>query len=80
MASPFWMKWIYTASLGIGAVFAVARLGRPTPTSLRGLWWLAIPVLLLAGIGIGELALDSARATGSPCGWARAGRCVPGWF
>lgn len=52
----FWMKWIYTASLGIGSVFAVARLARPTPTSLRWLWLLAIPVLLLAGIGIGELA------------------------
>jgi hypothetical protein len=57
----FWMKWIYTASLGIGAVFAVARLARPTPTSLRGLWWLAVPVLLLAGIGVGELASTSSR-------------------
>jgi hypothetical protein len=52
----FWMKWIYTASLGIGAVAAVTRLARPTDTSLKGLWWLAVPVLLLAGIGIGELA------------------------
>lgn len=57
----FWMKWTYSASLGIGAVFAVARLGRPTPTSLRGLWLLAIPVLLLAGIGIGELASTPSR-------------------
>jgi hypothetical protein len=52
----FWMKWIYTASLGIGSVLAVARLARPNPTSLRGLWLLAIPVLLLAGVGIVELA------------------------
>jgi hypothetical protein len=52
----FWMKWIYTASLGIGSVVAVTRLSRPNPTSLRWLWLLAIPVLLLAGIGIGELA------------------------
>lgn len=52
----FWMKWIYTASLGVGSVLAVARLARPTPTSLRWMWLLAIPVLLLAGIGIGELA------------------------
>jgi hypothetical protein len=57
----FWMKWIYSASLGIGAVFAVARLARPTPTSLRGLWLLAIPVLLLAGVGIGELASTPSR-------------------
>lgn len=57
----FWMKWIYTASLGIGSVFAVARLARPTPASLRGLWLLAIPVLLLAGIGIGELVSTPSR-------------------
>jgi hypothetical protein len=53
---PFWMKWAYTASLGIGAIAAIKRLARPTTTSLRGLWFLAVPVLLLAGIGIGELA------------------------
>ena len=57
----FWIKWTYSASLGIGAVFAVARLARPTPTSLRGLWLLAIPVLLLAGICIGELASTPSR-------------------
>lgn len=57
----FWMKWIYTASLGAGAVFAVARLARPTPGSLRGLWLLSIPVLLLAGVGIGELAATPSR-------------------
>jgi hypothetical protein len=53
---PFWMKWIYSVSLGVGAVYAVIRLARPVPSSLRGLWLLAIPVLVLAGIGIGELA------------------------
>jgi hypothetical protein len=52
----FWMKWAYTASLGIGAVIAVMRLARPTTSSLRSLCWLIVPVLLLAGIGIGELA------------------------
>lgn len=52
----FWMKWTYTASLGIGSVIAVVRLARPTPTSLRWLWVLAVPLLLLAGIGIGEMA------------------------
>jgi hypothetical protein len=57
----FWMKWTYTASLGIGAVVAVKRLARPTSSSLRGLWWLAVPVLLLAGIGIGELADTPSR-------------------
>jgi hypothetical protein len=57
----FWMKWTYTGSLGMGAVFAVTRLARPTPVSLRGLWLLLVPVLLLAGIGIGELASTPSR-------------------
>jgi hypothetical protein len=52
----FWMKWTYTASLGVGAIVLVRRLARPTASSLRVLWWLGVPVLLLAGIGIGELA------------------------
>jgi hypothetical protein len=52
----FWMKWAYTISLGVGTVYAVARLARPTPSSLHRLWLMAIPVLLLAGIGIGELS------------------------
>lgn len=52
----FWMKWTYTISLGVGTVYAVARLARPTPASLHRLWLMAIPVLLLAGIGIGELS------------------------
>jgi hypothetical protein len=52
----FWMKWIYAITLGGGAIYAVTRLARPEPRSLEGLWWLAAPVLVLAGIGIGELA------------------------
>jgi hypothetical protein len=52
----FWMKWAYTISLGLGALYAISRLARPVPASLRGLWLLAVPVLVLAGIGIGELA------------------------
>ncbi len=41
----FWMKWTYTVSLGVGAIYAISRLARPVPASLRGLWFLAIPVL-----------------------------------
>jgi len=52
----FWMKWTYTISLGVGTAYAVTRLARPTPSSLHRLWLIAIPVLLLAGIGIGELS------------------------
>ena len=58
---PFWMKWTYTASLGIGAVVAVLRLARPETTPSRWLWLLAVPVLLLAGIGVGELADTPSR-------------------
>jgi hypothetical protein len=57
----FWMKWAYTISLGVGAVLVVSRLSQPTATSIRGFWFLAIPVLLLAGIGIGELASTPSR-------------------
>jgi hypothetical protein len=57
----FWMKWTYTISLGTGAVLVVAKLSRPTATSLRSFWFLAIPVLLLAGIGIGELVSTPSR-------------------
>lgn len=52
----FWMKWTYTLSLAAGAIIATVRLARPTAMSLRWLWLMAIPVAVLAGIGIGEMA------------------------
>jgi len=52
----FWMKWTYSLSLAAGAAYAVSRLARPAPGNLRILWLLAVPVLVLLGIGIGELA------------------------
>lgn len=57
----FWMKWTYTISLGLCAIYAVRRLAQPVPTSLRWLWLLLIPVLVLVGIGIGELASTPSR-------------------
>lgn len=51
----FWMKWAYTLSLSGIAIYATARLARPDPGSLRGLWLIAIPVALLAGVGVLEL-------------------------
>ena len=57
----FWMKWTYTLSLGAVAICATMRLARPTGTSLQPLWPLALPVLLLAGVGIGELAHTPVR-------------------
>ena len=52
----FWMKWTYTVSLGILAIAATVRLARPEAPPMRWLWLLAVPILLLAGIGLGELA------------------------
>lgn len=57
----FWMKWVYTMSLGALAIAATARLARPTGLSLRPLWPLALPVLLLTGVGIGELVRTPAH-------------------
>ncbi|GAA0328189.1 NrsF family protein [Sphingomonas oligophenolica] len=53
---PFWMKWGYTISLSIAAIVMTAQLARPDSRSLRWLWLIAIPVLLLAGVGVLELA------------------------
>lgn len=52
----FWMKWGYSISLSAAAIFVVSRLARPDPGRLRSLWLLGVPVLVLAGIGIAELA------------------------
>lgn len=51
----FWMKWSYTISLALGAIYATARLARPDPGSLRRLWLIVLPVLVLAALGLGEL-------------------------
>jgi hypothetical protein len=52
----FWMKLTYTLLLGLGATYYLTRLARPISGSLRGLWGLAVPVLLLAGISFSDLA------------------------
>ena len=52
---PFWMKWGYTISLSVVALFMTAQLARPDSGRLRWLWLIAIPVLLLASVGVLEL-------------------------
>ena len=52
---PFWMKWGYTISLSVVALAMTKQLARPDSGSLRWLWLIAIPVLLLASIGAMEL-------------------------
>jgi hypothetical protein len=53
--ADFWVKWIYTASLAIIAAGLTFRLARPEAATFAR-WWLAIPVVLIALIGIAELA------------------------
>jgi hypothetical protein len=52
----FWMKWGYTASLGVCAIVATARLARPDSGKLGWLWVMAIPVLSLVAIGVFEMS------------------------
>ena len=52
----FWMKCLYTASLGIAAIGLTASLAKPESIGPRWLWLLAVPILVLAGISIAELA------------------------
>jgi len=54
--ASFWVKWGYTFSLSIAALMMTAQLARPDSGRLRGLWALGIPVLLLAAVGLLELA------------------------
>jgi len=54
--ATFWMKWSYTFSLAIAAVVMVVQFARPDSARLRWTWLLAIPVTLLAVLGIAELA------------------------
>jgi len=50
-----WMKLGYSMALGVGAAYAVTRLARPTPGSLRSSWLLSVPVLTLTGFAGSEL-------------------------
>jgi hypothetical protein len=52
----FWMKWVYTISLGLAAIAMVVRLARPEPVSLRSFWPVVIPFVLLALVAIIEMA------------------------
>jgi hypothetical protein len=53
--TSFWMKWGYTFSLAVAALVMTAQLARPDSGRLRGLWLVAIPVILLAAVGLLEL-------------------------
>ena len=53
---PFWMKWSYTISVGVIAVLATIHLARPEADRPHWLWWLVLPVGLLAVLTINQLA------------------------
>lgn len=52
----FWVKWVYSLSLGLMAIAAVRQLARPDSRMPRWLWLLAVPVVLLAGVGLFEMS------------------------
>ena len=54
--SAFWVKWLYTASLGLCALLATARLARPDAAPPRWLWAIALPVVGLAVLGAVQMA------------------------
>ncbi|MFA6125144.1 DUF1109 domain-containing protein [Sphingomonas sp.] len=51
-----WMKWAYTLSFTLIALFATYHLARPEATRSRWLWLLLIPVGLLSVIAVMEFA------------------------
>jgi len=51
----FWMKGAYTLSLAAVALGMTAQLSRPDGGRLRRAWLLAVPVVVLVGVGIVEL-------------------------
>lgn len=54
--SAFWMKWGYTISLSVAALFMTIQLARPGGDRLRWAWLAIVPVVLLACAGLVELA------------------------
>jgi len=81
----FWMKLLYSLSLAGGATWAAGHLARPEARRARWLAPLTVPLLLLAGIGIGELAGTPARDwlalwqghSWKMCPWLILGLSVP---
>jgi hypothetical protein len=81
----FWMKWSYTLSLSAIAIYATSRLARPNPSGLKALWLIAIPVTLLAGVGVVELVHTPSSEwlamwlgrSWSKCPWLVVGLAMP---
>ena len=52
---PFWMKWLYTFTLIFIGVLLSLYFARPDNHSSRVLWWLLLPVTLLALLAMYDL-------------------------
>lgn len=84
-SAAFWIKWSYTLSLSAIAIYTTARLARPDPGPLRVIWLIAIPVTLLAGIGVMELIHTPSGEwlamwlghSWSKCPWLVLGLAIP---
>jgi hypothetical protein len=64
--ASYWMKWAYTLSLAAAAVALTWQLARPDTGPIRGAWLVALPVGLLAMVGLAELS-RTPRAGWSAC-------------
>lgn len=49
---PFWMKWVYVALLGLGALLGIHAAARPDAGKLPWLWLIAVPVAGMAALAI----------------------------
>jgi hypothetical protein len=47
---PFWMKWVYVAMLGLGALLGIHKIARPDAQEQPWLWLLALPVAGMAAL------------------------------
>ena len=54
--STIWMKWAYTLSLAAVALVGAMQLARPERQQLGWLWFALLPVILLAGLAMAQLA------------------------
>lgn len=52
---PFWMKWLYTIALSVIGMMLALYFARPENRSTRVLWWLLVPVVLLALLATQQL-------------------------
>jgi len=52
---PFWMKWLYTMTLIVIGVGLSLYFARPQNHSGRVLWWLLVPMVLLALLAMYDL-------------------------